>query len=115
MVGVCAMCAKRAVKLTEHHVVEAPNDENGDQWTLNICDICHGKHNLYINALISNKIPYDRKIIGDEENEKIKEILEFIESFLSAKGGDEVIENWDGQTSRDLLNTIRIILERKFS
>ena len=107
MVGVCAMCDERAVKLTEHHVVEAPNDENGDQWTLNICDICHDKHNLYINALISNKIPYDRQTIGDEENEKIKRILESIDSFLVEKGGDDVIDNWDGQTPRSLLEMIK--------
>ena len=49
------------------------------------------------------------------EKENIESALEVIESYLIAKGGDEVIENWDGQTSRDLLNTIRIILERKFS
>ena len=47
------------------------------------------------------------------EKENIAEALEFIESFLSAKGGDEVIENWDGQTPRDLLISIRIALRRK--
>ena len=48
-----------------------------------------------------------------DDKEKIKKSLEFIESFLSAKGGDEVIENWDGQTPRDLLISIRIVLRRK--
>ena len=47
------------------------------------------------------------------EKENIAEALEFIESFLSAKGGDEVIENWDGQTPRDLLISIRTILNWK--
>ena len=112
MVGVCAMCAERAVKLTEHHVVEAPKDENGCKRTLDICDICHVKHNLYINALISNKIPYDRQTIGDEENEKIKRILESIDSFLVEKGGDDVIDNWDGQTPRTLLEFIKKNLEK---
>ena len=41
------------------------------------------------------------------EKENIAEALEFIESFLSAKGGDEEIENWDGQTPRDLLEFIK--------
>ena len=30
------------------------------------------------------------------DKEKIKEVLEFIDSFLVEKGGDEVIVNWDG-------------------
>ena len=47
------------------------------------------------------------------EKENIDESLELIESYLSAKGGDEVIENWDGQTPRDLLISIRIALRRK--
>ena len=47
------------------------------------------------------------------EKENIDEALELIESYLSAKGGDEVIENWDGQTPRDLLISIRIVLRRK--
>ena len=45
--------------------------------------------------------------------EKIKECLEWLESYLSAKGGDDVIENWDGQTPRDLLTQVRIMLKRK--
>ena len=44
------------------------------------------------------------------EKENIEEALEFIESYLSATGGDDVIENWDGQTPRDLLTQVRIIL-----
>ena len=42
------------------------------------------------------------------DKEKIKVALEFIDSFLADKdGGDDVIENWDGQTPRDLLTDIR--------
>ena len=47
------------------------------------------------------------------EKENIESALGVIESYLSAKGGDEVIENWDGQTPRDLLTSIRIALTRK--
>jgi len=47
-----------------------------------------------------------KNIVNDKE--KIKEALEFIDSFLADKeGGDDVIENWDGQTPRDLLTSIR--------
>lgn len=60
MVGVCAICGERGVKLTTHHVVEAPRDENGQIRTLDICPKCHENHNLYVNALIANNIPYDR-------------------------------------------------------
>jgi len=49
--------------------------------------------------------------MNDKEN--IAEALMVIESYLSAKGGDEVIENWDGQTPRNLLTEIRIALRRK--
>jgi hypothetical protein len=54
-------------------------------------------------------------VINDHmtEKENIAEALEFIESFLSAKCGDGVIENWDGQTPRDLLISIRGALRRK--
>ena len=44
--------------------------------------------------------------------EKIKEVLEFIDSFLVEKGGDEVIVNWDGRTPRDLLKLIKRDLEK---
>ena len=47
------------------------------------------------------------------DKEKIEEALEWLESYLSAKGGDDVIENWDGQTPRDLLTQVKIILKRK--
>ena len=47
------------------------------------------------------------------DKEKIEEALEWLESYLSAKGGDDVIENWDGQTPRDLLTEIKIILNWK--
>ena len=45
--------------------------------------------------------------------EKIKECLEWLESYLSEKGGDEVDEDWDGQTPRELLIQVKLILERK--
>ena len=44
----------------------------------------------------------------------IKNALEFIDSYLSAKGGDEEIENWDGQTPRDLLTQVRLCLVDEF-
>ena len=46
-------------------------------------------------------------------NGKIKETLEWIDSYLSAKGGDDEIENWDGQTPRELLIQVKLILESK--
>jgi len=46
-------------------------------------------------------------------NGKIKETLEWIDSYLSAKDGDDEIENWDGQTPRELLIQVKLILERK--
>ena len=47
------------------------------------------------------------------EKENIKSALEVIESYLSATGGDDVIENWDGQTPRTLLTEIKKILNWK--
>ena len=47
------------------------------------------------------------------EKKNIESALEVIESYLSAPGGDDVIENWDGQTPRDLLTEIKIILNWK--
>ena len=45
--------------------------------------------------------------------EKIKESLEFMDSFLSVPEFDENgDDNWDGQTSRDLLTQIKMILEK---
>ena len=46
-------------------------------------------------------------------NGKIKETLEWIDSYLSEKGGDEVDEDWDGQTPRELLIQVKLILESK--
>jgi len=46
------------------------------------------------------------------DKEKLKEVLEFIDSFLVEKGGDEVIVNWDGRTPRDLLKLIKRDLEK---
>ena len=58
----------------------------------------------------------------EEEEEKLDtgmgegfgktEVLEFIDSFLVEKGGDEVIVNWDGRTPRDLLKLIKRDLEK---
>ena len=46
-----------------------------------------------------------------EEKEKIRRALKIIDSYLADKeGGDDVIENWDGQTPRDLLTQVKIIL-----
>jgi len=75
-------------------------------------------------GIIQGIIPCDKKLTNQEKldliyiretklEENIADALEFIESFLSAKGGDEEIENWDGQTPRDLLTSIRICLRRK--
>ena len=75
-------------------------------------------------GIIQGIIPSDKKLTNQEKldliyiretklEENIADALEFIESFLSAKGGDEVIENWDGQTPRDLLISIRGALRRK--
>ena len=46
------------------------------------------------------------------EKENIKSALEVIESYLIAEGGDEEIENWDGQTARTLLEEIKYLLNR---
>ena len=45
------------------------------------------------------------------DKEKIKHLLVDIDSFLVEKGGDDVIDNWDGQTPRTLLEFIKKILE----
>ena len=64
------------------------------------------EHSLFSPGFdFSNK----KNIVNDKE--KIKEVLEFIDSFLVEKGGDEVIENWDGQTPRSLLEFIKKRLE----
>ena len=47
------------------------------------------------------------------DEEKIKEALELMDSFLSVPEFDENgDDNWDGQTPRDLLNQIKMILEK---
>ena len=47
------------------------------------------------------------------DKEKINECLEWLQSYLDDKdGGDDIIENWDGQTPRDLLIQVKIILEK---
>ena len=46
------------------------------------------------------------------DKEKIEESLKYIDSFLSVPEFDENgDDNWDGQTSRDLLTQIKMILE----
>jgi hypothetical protein len=54
-------------------------------------------------------------VVNDHMTEKknIKSALEVIESYLIAEGGDDEIENWDGQTPRTLLTEIKIILNWK--
>ena len=48
-----------------------------------------------------------------DDKEKIKKSLEFMDSFLSVPEFDENgDDNWDGQTSRDLLTQIKLILEK---
>ena len=48
-----------------------------------------------------------------DDKEKIKESLEFMDSFLSVPEFDENgDDNWDGQNSRDLLTQIKMILEK---
>jgi len=44
------MCQQKGVELTEHHVVEAP-DENGKAHSIDLCSDCHGKHEKYRNYL----------------------------------------------------------------
>ena len=45
-------------------------------------------------------------------NKKIKGLVKDIDSFLVEKGGDDVIDNWDGQTPRTLLE-FRIFCENR--
>ncbi len=49
-VGECPMCQKKGVELTEHHVVESP-DENGKAPSIDLCNGCHDKHEKYRNYL----------------------------------------------------------------
>ena len=45
------------------------------------------------------------------DKERIKRCIKWLDSFLAnSTGGDDVIENWDGQTPRDLLIQVKIIL-----
>ena len=46
------------------------------------------------------------------DKERVKELLVDIDSFLVEKGGDDVIDNWDGQTPRTLLEFIKKNLEK---
>ena len=75
-------------------------------------------YGILINQLKFNQLVLSQNIMDDKEwiehmNGKIKETLEWIDSQLSAKGGDDEIENWDGQTPRELLIQVKLILERK--
>ena len=47
-----------------------------------------------------------------QENQNLSDALMVIESYLIAEGGDEEIENWDGQTARSLLEEIKMLLNR---
>ena len=46
------------------------------------------------------------------DSEIVNDLLKDIDSFLVEKGGDDVIDNWDGQTPRTLLEFIKKILEK---
>jgi hypothetical protein len=49
-IGSCPMCQKKGVRLTEHHVVEAP-DEDGKAPSIDLCEDCHKMHEKYRNYL----------------------------------------------------------------
>lgn len=49
-IGECPMCQTQKIALTEHHVVEAP-DENGTAHTIDLCEKCHLAHERYRNYL----------------------------------------------------------------
>jgi len=50
MIGKCPMCGTKPIELTEHHVVEAP-DESGKIHSVPLCNACHVKHERYRNYL----------------------------------------------------------------
>ena len=60
-IGQCPVCKDKGVKLTEHHVIEAPKDEEGSEKTIHICKKCHDNQEDYRNALRDNLIEIDRK------------------------------------------------------
>ena len=45
------------------------------------------------------------------DKKKIEDTISVINSYLDAEGGDEVIDNWDGQSPRTLLKELRQILQ----
>ena len=52
--GECLMCKRKGVKLTPHHVIEAPMkhwSEFGKAPTVDLCSDCHLKHEKYRNYL----------------------------------------------------------------
>lgn len=51
MIGECPICGKKGTQLTEHHVVEAPLDENDNTPSIAICKPCHVLHEKYVNYL----------------------------------------------------------------
>ena len=59
-IGQCAVCKDKGVELTEHHVIEAPKDEEGRDKTIQICRKCHDNQEDYRNALKDNRIEIDR-------------------------------------------------------
>ncbi|MDA7941049.1 MAG: hypothetical protein MPJ06_00885 [Nitrosopumilus sp.] len=50
MLGRCPMCDEKKMRLTEHHVVEAPPD-TGETPSIHLCEDCHTKHERYRNYL----------------------------------------------------------------
>ena len=52
--GKCPMCQTKGVKLTEHHIVEAPKkyySASGKPPSIDLCSDCHTKHEKYRNYL----------------------------------------------------------------
>ena len=45
------------------------------------------------------------------DREKIEDTIRAINSYLDAEGGDDIIDNWDGQTPRTLLEHLRLLLQ----
>jgi len=50
-IGECPMCQKKAIKLTEHHIVEAAPDKDGKPHSIDLCPECHELHEKYRNYL----------------------------------------------------------------
>jgi len=67
--GKCPMCQEKGVKLTEHHVVEAPKEKysaTGKPPSIDLCSECHQKHEKYRNYLRDiSHIEIDRRKINN--------------------------------------------------